>query len=335
MFDFTRARGSRAAQDFVQFFKNHIPAFGLSLAASALGLPLVHILAGADIREEAQLLVVYGLFGPIVLTLLALCLFCLLAGGRIYAEQTAKIAVLDGCQVDGESTDAPLRNVGVAEAVSQLAYGAWGHSFYDAALSHEVDVEWASRQFHQAAADGQVSIWGKPGSRHLYEPIDSSFWFKNTIDWFSLLHGKPHTEPTNPRELRDKYFHLMTNRAQVERLFRNQPPELIRAKSLARQLAVLGEEGNSLRNEILRIIEDYDHAKHLQKLSDWEKGVLSKLKEAGISEADCRRLEKGGTYCHDLHGDGGRPEEQAALENAWNKKLQILRHLINVIGERT
>ena len=128
-----------------------------------------------------------------------------------------------------------VRDVTAAEAIAYICFGAWGRRFIDAANSPEISAEWAYRQFHQAAADGDIPTWAKRGGKP-YEPIKREFWISNRIEWFELLKGWSVTRPIgraigiNPR-----YVEVMTSRTATEGFFRNQLPEVLRAKSSARK----------------------------------------------------------------------------------------------------
>lgn len=155
------------------------------------------------------------------------------------------------------STILPVRDVPVVEALAYICFGSWGRRFVDAAKSPDVSANWEYNQFHQAAADGDIPVWGKTSRADVYEPLAKEFWLANKIEWFSLLKGKSETEPNNRNDLKHKrYIQLMTSRRAVELMFLNQPPEVLRAKSIARQLSTLMDEGAGERNKLLPILSE-------------------------------------------------------------------------------
>lgn len=226
------------------------------------------------------------------------------------------------------------RDIGVGDAIAYMAFGMWGHTFEEAASSHDIDVAWAQRQFHQAAADGDVAVWGRPSDARLYTPIGKEYWLENKIEWFSLLKSSPHTEPANPRDLsQQRYIDLMTSRSDAEWLFNTQSPEVLRSKSVARRLTSFFDEGVAERNKLLPIIEDFDAQRQEETLLAWNEKVVSKFDAAGVSEGDHSRFKTLNTFEPELQGVSGRNAEQERLEMIWNKKLQILRTIIDEIGQ--
>ena len=110
----------------------------------------------------------------------------------------------------------PARDVGAGEAVAYLCFGEWGKRFFDAAESTATSGAAEYDQFLQGAADGIIPMWGKKEMHRVYEPIPKEFWFKNRIDWFSLLRGDAHSE-SSTRSHSDRYLSLMTSRAALEK----------------------------------------------------------------------------------------------------------------------
>jgi hypothetical protein len=111
------------------------------------------------------------------------------------------------------------RDIGLSEAVAYLCFRQWGKSFLDAAGSSEVDGAAEYDHFLQAAADGAIQIWGRREPYSVYEPIPNDYWFKNRIEWFSLLKGNPESESSRHAFSGDRYLSLMTSRALVEQHF--------------------------------------------------------------------------------------------------------------------
>ena len=228
-----------------------------------------------------------------------------------------------------------MRDVTAAEAIAYICFGAWGRRFIDAANSPEISAEWEYRQFHQAAADGDIPTWAKRGGKP-YEPIKREFWISNQIEWFELLKGWSVTRPIgraigiNPR-----YVEVMTSRTATEGFYRNQLPEVLRAKSSARKLSNLFKEGVDHRNKLLRATSDFDATQSEQLLVAWDSRALSVIDAAGVNEGTRSRFETLDTWYPEMHGEAGRPAEQVHLETVWNKKLQILRTIIDEISRTT
>jgi hypothetical protein len=143
------------------------------------------------------------------------------------------------------------RDTPLAEAIAFMAFGVWGKSMVEAATSEDVDAAWALKLYRQGAADGEVQTWGI-GNGRVYEPIPKEYWLSHEIEWFELLKGRPYSTSFYPNERNQrKYFHLMTSRADAERLHRAQPDSLLRAKKTARALSALVKEGVGERNKLL------------------------------------------------------------------------------------
>lgn len=127
-------------------------------------------------------------------------------------------------------TDAAVsRDTSVSEAVAYACFRQWGKSFFEVAASSDVDGAAGYDQFLQAAADGLVPIWGRRNQLSVYETISNEYWYKNRIDWFSLLRGDPKTESSEHTFSGDKYLSLMTSRAAMESRWRPknyEPPEI-------------------------------------------------------------------------------------------------------------
>ena len=222
---------------------------------------------------------------------------------------------------------AVVRDVSVDEAIAYICFGAWGRKFFDAANSPEVSGSREFNQFQQAAADGEVPVWGRLSKARLFEPIDKEFWRKNRIEWFGSLKGEPHTEQIERHGTQPRYIDLMTSRAETERLFRSQPPELQRAKSIWRRLSILFNEGVDERNKVLHDAFPESDAGRLEGvLQDWDARVLSALGEAAVREVDRSDFETLNLFEPVLAG--GEPDRQPwqlRLEAIWNENLRRLR----------
>jgi hypothetical protein len=232
-----------------------------------------------------------------------------------------------------EPVSPPTRDVSIGEAIAYLAFGSWGRTFTEAASSHDVNGEWEYKQFQQAAADGDIPVWGRTGKSRVFEIIPKEFWRQNHFDWFNLLRGDSGTEPIAKRDYNEvRYSETMTSKAATELLFKKQPPELLRAKSSARQLAKLLDEGVTERNKLLSVLSDFD-ASHSEKiLVAWDERVLSVFTAGGVAESSRSKFKTLDTWYGHLNGEAGRGPEQERIEMIWNKKLQILRAIIDEVS---
>jgi hypothetical protein len=219
------------------------------------------------------------------------------------------------------------RDVSVGEAIAYLCFCEWGRRFVDAAASPDVSGNLEHTQFQQAAADGDVRIWGRPSAGRVYEPIPKEYWRENRIEWFSLLKGEPDTEPlgrakeTGPLQ---RYNSLMTSRSDTERLFQAQSAEMLRAKSLWSRFAKVLGDGIAQRNQILEPLDDSEAEYHEAILVEWDGKFQSGLHEAGLTQDDMESFAED-PFGRSLMGSADRAEWQAQLEESWNDRLRVLR----------
>jgi hypothetical protein len=133
-----------------------------------------------------------------------------------------RLGVLDNIQIFQRwfGSAAPMRDVGVGDAIAYICYRDWAHNFSAAAGSRDVDVVDALQEFHQAASEDRVKIWGKPSRNAVFEPIQAEYWRRHQIEWFGLLKNSPTTEPTvSVADRGNRYEELMTSRTQVEEVW--------------------------------------------------------------------------------------------------------------------
>jgi hypothetical protein len=220
-----------------------------------------------------------------------------------------------------------IRDVSVHDAIAYICFGARGRRFFDAASAPEISADREFKQFQQAAADGDVPVWGRTSKAHVFAPIDKEFWRKNRIEWFGLLKGEPYTEPIERGGDPPRYIDLMTSRAETERLFRSQPPGVLQAKSIWRRLSILFNEGVAERNKVLHEVFPESEAGRLDgTLHDWDARVLSVLDEARVRETDRSDFETLNLFEPVLAGGApDRQQWQLKLETIWNEKLRRLR----------
>jgi hypothetical protein len=121
----------------------------------------------------------------------------------------------------------PKRDVGVAAAIAYICYRNWDQDVFTAAGSSGMDAARALKDFQQAAADGDVPVWGIR-DREIYEPIPAEFWRRHQVEWFDLLKGKPTTEPMiSASDRGERFKDLMTSRARVEELWPKKKGKLV------------------------------------------------------------------------------------------------------------
>jgi hypothetical protein len=117
---------------------------------------------------------------------------------------------------ENEPTSVPSRDIGLSEAVAYVCFREWGKRFIDAAGTSSVDAANGYDVFLQAAADGEIPIWGKKESWGVHQPIPKDFWFQNRIDWMDLLRGEGCSESSQHAFSGDKYASMMTSKTAVE-----------------------------------------------------------------------------------------------------------------------
>jgi hypothetical protein len=112
----------------------------------------------------------------------------------------------------------PKRDTNIGDAIAYICYRRWGNSFMLAAGSvPPTEANTALQEFHQAAADGRILVWGKRNWSDVFEPIPNDYWRRYRVEWFSLLRGRTITEPALVAVQRgDEYLDLMTSRSQFE-----------------------------------------------------------------------------------------------------------------------
>jgi hypothetical protein len=137
------------------------------------------------------------------------------ASYRLFASEHQKVLNLQ--ERLGKSEQSDERDAGIGEAVGYICFREWGQNFLAAAGSQFASGAKEYDELLQACADGHVLIWGKRNNYGVHEPIPKEFWFKNRIDWFSLLRNEPTTEHASTSFNGDSYSALMTSRAAVER----------------------------------------------------------------------------------------------------------------------
>ncbi|SFI32521.1 hypothetical protein [Bradyrhizobium sp. Gha] len=151
--------------------------------------------------------------GKVLLAITAfVCIWA--ASYSVWRRERDRVSSLEAAAKAGPTV---VRDVGLGEAVGYICFRRWGESFVAAASSSNVSGSREYDELLQAAADGEIPIWGKKAAHGVHEPIPGEFWFKHRMDWFSLLRGSPETESSVRSGSDETYLELMTSRAAIER----------------------------------------------------------------------------------------------------------------------
>lgn len=107
------------------------------------------------------------------------------------------------------------RDVSVDKALAYMVFGSWDREFYEVVSSKPSTGAAKYDAFLQAAADGEVPVWGRKDEGGVHEPIPAEYWRDHRIDWLGMMRDNPCTERGTPGP---RYDALMTSKAAVERL---------------------------------------------------------------------------------------------------------------------
>lgn len=113
------------------------------------------------------------------------------------------------------------RDVSLTQGLMYVATGEWGHERCDWEDGLELKLNPHRKQFEQLAADGKLTVWGKPPEleRGVFVKIDAEFWREFQVEWLSLLLGVPQTEARTGFPHRYHPFtHLMISKAEFEKV---------------------------------------------------------------------------------------------------------------------
>jgi hypothetical protein len=171
----------------------------------------------------------------------------------------------------------------VGEAIAYMRFGFWGNTFLDAIKNRTSGSTSEYDYFLQAAADGEVTVWGRKSEVGVYEPIPHEYWFSNRIDWFGLMKGKPDTESNTKSFRGDRYLHLMTSRVQVEAKW---PPQKQDHGDSRFRLAELRADGVTIRNAALNFL---DASSWVYDTHQWMNRVIDTIKEIDKADAEMFR----------------------------------------------
>lgn len=226
---YIRVRFARAIADLTDFYRRNITSGIFGLIASVIVLPLVPILAGASMTEEALLLVAYGVLGPIALTVLAFVWFYWRAPAKIYADQLAennslreRISRLEDCPAADED---PLMSF---QDLVQFAEQECGWVIREGKSYEIFDLrDWIS----DAAGIGRVVIYGRYNPENMSNSasislteIPVSHWKDHELYSFDAFYIGGDVTPFSLERLnrsrRKIYVDLHVNRHQAKKYFR-------------------------------------------------------------------------------------------------------------------
>jgi hypothetical protein len=131
-------------------------------------------------------------------------------------RQLAEIAGIDADWRVSKAGLAPVRDVGLAEALAYAELGQWGKSFFDAASAAMNEANEQLERFRQLAHDGVLTVWGKRTENGVFQLIPKDHWIDHHVEWFDLLRGKARTENVRNTHA-EPISELMVSKAEFER----------------------------------------------------------------------------------------------------------------------
>lgn len=120
----------------------------------------------------------------------------------------------------GKKRPSGPRDVPLPEGIVWVLKRQWDGSFAEAVNTEMGPLGNAASAVRQAAADGEIRVWGKPSRTSVHVEIRPEFWIDHQPDWMSLITGESSTEPTEHHALHERYFDLMVSRADFTRKWR-------------------------------------------------------------------------------------------------------------------
>jgi hypothetical protein len=245
-----------------------------SAVVAALGFVAMMIFGATNYGWSAPAVVLASLIA-------AACVSVIFIAARITIAmfKSKRLRHLDapgGGHVAPQTVVTPTRDVGVGEAIAYIGFREWGKSFFDAAGSSEIDGNTEYRAFLQAAADGDLTVWGQRGEGRVYAVIPASYWVDHEIEWFGLLKNDPHTQAIaglRKQRLPANYRDLMTSRAEIARIWPPASPRL--------ELARIRADGVAIRNAGQNVI---DGSAWIADTQDWMVRAIVAIRK--LDEAD-------------------------------------------------
>lgn len=106
-----------------------------------------------------------------------------------------------------------------------------------------------------------------------------------------------------------------------------------RHESRGMALQKLFKEGVSSRNGLLLPIKEFDYAQERARMVEWSDRTVQAMKDANVALKRWSGFEILNKFEPELIGAAGRGAQQTQLEAIWNRKLDLLREVIEQIGE--
>lgn len=186
---------------------------------------MIGVAEGAVIANPAGTWILLGLAG----------LLGLAFGPRIYdwgkskLPKKAKEQAAESPPI-GNGDSAPTRgtskrDVFVLDAMYRVASGHWDKDYPDITEDASVisNLERGRKAILQAAADGDLPIWGKTSQSGVFEAIPADEWRHIYIDLLDVMRygNSPENLRTKGRDpgVRNSYLHLMTTKEIVDELW--------------------------------------------------------------------------------------------------------------------
>lgn len=98
-------------------------------------------------------------------------------------------------------------------------------------------------------------------------------------------------------------------------------------------LQELRKEGVRCRNALLLPIENFDYAQERARMVEWSNRTVQAMKDAKVAVRVWSAFEILDNFKPKLIGTAPRFPEQIKLETIWNRKLDLLREVIDLVGD--
>lgn len=124
------------------------------------------------------------------------------------------------------STD--KHNIWLYDAIHYIPERDWDSrrlTIYEENESYISAIFQSQEEIHQSAFDGDLPIWGRTGFSGPLELIESDYWKKFGLNWFSLLKESPEEFQTEFMAIRNDgpiYSNLKTSKEIVEKLWKKE-----------------------------------------------------------------------------------------------------------------
>lgn len=135
-----------------------------------------------------------------------------------WAEADARVA--NAARLAGPIRD---RDTGIEHALGYAIHANWempvGYGQF--ITIPPIDLDRPIERFREAALAGELRVWGRRQPNGLIEEIKQDFWGDNTIDETAIraLFGQSRTIPFEDAKTAGRFYGIMVNRAEVERVW--------------------------------------------------------------------------------------------------------------------